>query len=106
MSSGTTMLTASQVARQLGISARKVYSLRAEGKLAGYLFGRAVRFDPVDVEAYRASCRSSGTRAIKVGATSSTVSLKVGGSELAAYFRKAGLKPRPRPSSAPLESGV
>lgn len=48
------MLTAADVARTLGISARAVYDLAASGAIPTYRFGRAVRFDPADVEAYRA----------------------------------------------------
>ncbi len=46
------MLTAAQVAQQLGISARAVYDIPA-GELARHQFGRAVRYAEEDVEAYR-----------------------------------------------------
>lgn len=49
------MLTAANVAQQLGIGARTVYALHAAGALPGYRFGRAVRFAPADVEAYKLS---------------------------------------------------
>ena len=69
------MLKASEVALQLGISRRHVYSLYQKGELVGYRFGDAVRFDPADVEAYRALCRSTTTKAASAGAMSSAVSL-------------------------------
>ncbi len=47
------MLTAAQVAQLLGISERSVYALAAAKKIAHHRFGRAVRFAPEDVEAYR-----------------------------------------------------
>lgn len=57
------MLNASTVAQQLGISRRAVYDLADRGILPCYRLGvgrGALRFDPADVEAYRASCRSTG----------------------------------------------
>lgn len=47
-----TLQTAAQVAATLGISARAVYELAASGRLTFYKFGRAVRFDPADIDAY------------------------------------------------------
>jgi excisionase family DNA binding protein len=55
------MLTASEVASVLHISARKVYELAASGQLASHRFGSAVRFEPADIEAYKQSCRSPAT---------------------------------------------
>ena len=94
------MLTATVVASMLGLSPRAVYELHAAGRLPGYRFGRAVRFDPADVETFRLSCRSAGTPATNAGATNSTVSLKVAGTGLADYFQKAGLKPKLTRSTA------
>lgn len=76
------MLTASEVARLLGLKPRTVYALG----LPCYRFGRAVRFDPADVEAYRASCRSAGTPATSAGATNSTATFKAAATDLAACF--------------------
>lgn len=47
-----TMLTASEVAKQLAISGRKVYALASAGALASHRFGSAVRFSQEDVDAY------------------------------------------------------
>lgn len=94
------MLTAAEVATQLGLSPRAVYELHASGRLPGYRFGRAVRFEAADVETFRLSCRSAGTPETSAGATNSTVSLKVAGTGLADYFQKAGLKPKLTRSTA------
>jgi excisionase family DNA binding protein len=53
------MLTAAAAATLLGLSARKVYAMAAEGILPCYRFGSAVRFDPADLEAYRAAHQSA-----------------------------------------------
>jgi excisionase family DNA binding protein len=69
------MLPASTVAQQLGLSTRAVYELHAAGLLPGYRLGaggRALRFDPADVEAYRASCRSTAIRQAAAGSLTST----------------------------------
>lgn len=97
------MLDAKAAAARLGISARAVYDLAASGKLACFRLGvggGAVRFDPADIDTYLAACRSDGTPATSVGGSSLIASLRDADSELAAYFRKAGRKPRPTPSTA------
>jgi len=81
------MLTAQQVAQMLGLSARAVYDLAASKRLACYRVGAggsAVRFEPDDVAAYKAACRSSGTSATSAGASASVVSLRDAGTD----FRK------------------
>jgi len=93
------MLTASQVAQILGLSARFVYDLAARGELASHRFGGAVRFTVEDVETYRQSCRSAGTPATSAGGMSSTVLLRDTGTDLAAYFRAAGVKPKLTPTT-------
>lgn len=85
------MLTAAQTAVQLGLSPRKVYDLAASGALTCYRFDGSVRFDPVDVEAYKTSCRSVSTRATNAGGINLTASLPGSGNALADYFQKAGL---------------
>lgn len=100
------MVDAQQAAELLGVSRRMVYDLFNAGKLKGYRYSaRAVRFDRKDILEYRLSCRSAGTPATSAGALSSTASLKVAGSELAAFFRKAGVKPRQTPSTAKSRRG-
>lgn len=94
------MLKASQVGPLLGLSPRTVYELARTGALPSYRFGDAVRFDPADVETYRTSCRSTGTSPTSAGAISSTASLTDDDAALAAYFRKAGLKPRRMPTTS------
>ena len=77
-------LTAKDVAKILGISARTVYQL----PIACYRIGRAVRYELADVEEYKQSCRCSNQKA--VGASHLTVSLTDSVSALQSYFRKAG----------------
>ncbi len=88
------MLTAKQVAPLLGLSSRKVYELARAGSLPSFRFDDAVRFDPADVETYRTSCRSTGTNPTNAGASSSTASFKVAGTDFRDFCRKAGLKPK------------
>ena len=104
-----TDITAREAAARLGLSARKLYELAASGKLACYRFGGAVRFDRVDLEAYRASCRSPVTTPAN-GSTSLTASSPARGSALTEYFQKAGRKSRQTstivskpPGSSPLQ---
>lgn len=42
----------SEAARQLGLSKPHVYSLAKSGELPSIKFGKAVRFDPKDVERF------------------------------------------------------
>ena len=94
------MLTIAAVSELLALSESAVRAHAKAGRLPSYRFGRAVRFDPRDVEAFKASCRSAGTPETSAGDSSSTVTLQVSGTELADYFRAAGLKPRQTPSTA------
>ncbi len=94
------MLKAAQVAASLGISRRMVYDLHKDGKLRGYRFGSALRFDPDDVEAYKRLCLSDGTPETSGGGSSSTASLKVAVTGLADFFRGVGVKPKLTPSTA------
>ena len=93
------MLNAATVAQQLGISARAVYELHAAGRLPGYRFGRAVRFDPADVETYRTSCRSTAIRQAVAGSLTLTAASVANGSELDAAFRALGLARKPTRST-------
>lgn len=99
------LLSASDVAHQLGISARQVYDLAASGTLPAYRFGRSLRFEPSDIAEYKTSCRSRGIRR----AVSSSLSLTVGsaahGSALESAFQKLGIKPRLTSSTARKERG-
>ena len=97
------LISAKAAGRMLGLSARAVYDLAASGKLAVYRpsdGGDAVRFAPKDVEEYRESCRSVGTSATSAGASSSTAVLKAADTDLAAYFRAAGVRPKLTPTTA------
>lgn len=96
------MLTAAQVAAMLGISARKVYEIDP-ALLPRHEFGRAVRYAPSDVEAYREACRSTESRArtaALAGSLSSRVVSKASESEYEKAFRRLGLVPRRMRSTA------
>ena len=60
-------LTAKEAAKELGLSARKLYELAASGKLACYRFDGAVRFDRADLEIYKTSCRLPATTVNRLG---------------------------------------
>ncbi len=46
------LLTPGETALALGLSRSRVYALAAAGDIPSVKYGRAVRFDPKDVEAY------------------------------------------------------
>lgn len=46
------LLRADGVGKMLGFSKQRVYALAADGDIPSIKFGRAVRFDPEDVERY------------------------------------------------------
>lgn len=57
MTADRTHLNASEVAAALRLHIRTVHRLAATGDLPAYRFGRALRFDPVEVENWRQSRR-------------------------------------------------
>src|ERR1041384_7088397 len=98
-----TPLKVKEAANLLGISVRQMYCLAEEGKVPHYRFGGAVRFERIDIEKYKQSCRSNGKRkrATPVaGATNLTASSMGKESGLVAYFRQAGLDPARKHSTA------
>ena len=102
----TNLLTARQVAEQLTISQRMVYDLAVVGKLSSFRIGGAVRFDQADVDGFREACRRNVGQAMPgCPGPAKVVNVRVsdpnGESELAAYFRKAGIAPKPRLSERP-----
>lgn len=91
------LITVEAAAKELGISKRMMYELAApHGPIPCCRIGRAVRFDPSDIENYTKSCRSTPTRPPVAGVSRLTVSSPDGESGLRSYFRKAGhvLKPK------------
>jgi excisionase family DNA binding protein len=58
---GTKLLTTPEAASRLGVSKRTLQELAAERKIAQIKFGRNVRFDPADLEAFINSHRSLPT---------------------------------------------
>ena len=100
------LLTARQVAEQLAVSQRFVYDLAARGDLPSIRMGGAVRFDQGDVDNYRKACRCDARRPmLGYPGPPKVVNVRAQGpsgeSELAAYFRKAGITPKPRLSERP-----
>lgn len=92
------MLTAVAVAALLGISRSKVYELARSGRLPMYRIDDAVRFDPADVEAFRASCRSTVIAKRVAGFSTSTAELRGSESDSESAFRKLGIEPRLTPT--------
>ena len=88
------MLTAAEVAAQLGIKPRTVYDIDP-AELPRFQIGGAVRYEQADVTEYKAKCRSIVTKRRVAGALSSTVSFRErGASELESDFRSHGVEPR------------
>lgn len=91
-------MTAQEVADLLGVSSRKVYELCQSGRLQGYRYGRAVRFDLADVEAFKASCKIPPPPVIQCRLPLTTVRLKAADpGALARFFEKTGTKTRRDP---------
>ena len=58
---GKDLLSASETARMLRLSVPHVYTMAAAGTLPSIKFGRAVRFDPADVERFIEAHRRGGS---------------------------------------------
>ena len=54
------LLSPSEVAAKLGLSRPHIYTLASAGKIRSIKFGRAVRFDPADVETFIRKHRRDG----------------------------------------------
>ena len=98
------MLTAAQVGSMLGLSLSKVYDLARSGDLRCYRFGGAVRFEPADVEAYKAACKVvvlDPSRSLTNTRNYSVSLVPAGVTDLDRAFAEAGVKPRKnRPTKA------
>jgi excisionase family DNA binding protein len=97
------MLTAAQVAERLGVSRRLVYDLAARGVLPSYRFEGAVRFEPADVEAYIQASKVVRPSRLEIPVTPGPkLNVREPGeeSELAQFFRSAGVKPKLAPSTS------
>ena len=95
------LLTAAEAGNRLGISARSMYAIAKAGKIACHRLGLgngAVRFDLSDIEAYKQSCRSPATTQAAGCSSLTASSPEPDGSALTAYFRKAGRKPKHKPT--------
>lgn len=97
------MLSAKEVAALLGLSSRKVYAMASSGQLPSYRFGDAVRFDPVDVEAFKASCRVVVRPVASPRLSSSPVKLTLRNAddELREYFRRSALQRKAKRKTKP-----
>ena len=52
-----TWLSTAEAARRLGVTPRTLYRFIDEGQLPAYRFGRVIRLQAVEVDAYSDSCR-------------------------------------------------
>ena len=52
-----TWLSTGEAAKRLGITTRTLYRFLDEGELPGYRFGRVIRLQQTDVDAYIEKCR-------------------------------------------------
>ena len=89
------LLTAPDVARLLGLSLTKIYSLARSGEMRCYRFGDAVRFDAAHVKEYKESCQSTETRKRVASILNLTVSSKVKESGLESSCLALGIKVKP-----------
>lgn len=95
------MLKPKEAATMLGLSCSTVYDLFRSGKLRGYRFAKkAIRFDERDVQEFKQLCQSTTTAATSATASSSAVSLRASDTELAAFFRGRGVKPKLTPTTS------
>lgn len=94
------MITVKEAARELGISARSMYDLAAPaGPIPCCRFGRTVRFEQSDIDSYKQSCRYTTTKNQDAGASRLIASSTENDSALQSFFRKAGLKPKLKPTT-------
>ncbi|MNL32801.1 Helix-turn-helix domain protein [compost metagenome] len=96
------LLTAAEAGQRLGISARTVYAIAKAGRLACHRLGvgnGAIRFDPADLEEYKNQCRSPATTQAAGSSSLTASSPDLGVNALTAYFRQAGRKHKPKPTT-------
>jgi excisionase family DNA binding protein len=99
------LMTAEEVAQALRLGLSTVYGLARSGELPSIKFGEAVRFDPLDVETFKASCRRTTTKPASAGATNLTGLLTDADSALASYFQGTGRQPKRKPTRASKTGG-
>lgn len=91
------LIDAAEVARLLGVSRRMVYDLVASGRLRCYRYSpRAIRFDLVDVEAFRQASRVEVPSPPKCRPPTERLNVADAGAGLLALFAAHGVKPRGR----------
>ena len=91
------LTTAVKVAEGMAISTAAVYALAARGDIPSYRFGRLLRFDIAEVNAYLASCRlpKSKPQPVRVGSLNLAALLKDSASELEKSFSRLGFVQTP-----------
>lgn len=89
------------VAKELELSVRQVYDMAApNGPIPCHRFGRTVRFEEADIAEYKKSCRYTPMKQPVAGVSHLTASSPEGDeSELRNFFRKAGLRSKPKPTT-------
>jgi len=89
----SSVLTAKQAGALLGLSARKMYELAAEGALPALRPSKgAVRFMESDVLEYRAACRTTAAKGATAGLLKlAAAPLSKGESGLESAFRRLGV---------------
>lgn len=97
------MIKVKEAAKQLNISPRAMYDLAApEGPIPCHRVGRTgrtVRFEQSDIDSYKQSCRYTTTKNQDAGASRLIASSTENDSALQSFFRKAGLKPKLKPTT-------
>lgn len=94
------LISVAEAAKELGVSARTVYTLAAPGgPIPCHRIGARILFSPDDLQQYLQSCRHTEIKRAVAKYSSSTVSPTGGRSELERYFREQGLNPRLTPTS-------
>jgi excisionase family DNA binding protein len=95
------MLTARAAAERLGVPLRTFYALVAGGKIPAVRYSpRCTRYDPADLDAFKAACRSTTTPGRNAGDSSSTAWSQAADTDLVASFRSLGIELGPKPTRA------
>src|SRR3990167_1040434 len=95
------MLSVKQAAEKLGVSGSTVYHLAApNGPIPCNRIGRAVRFMESDLQEYLQSCRFTSTKQSSAGVSNLTASSPGASTGLLDSFRKAGAKPKHKPTTS------
>lgn len=95
------MLAARAAAERLGVPLRTFYALVAAGRIPAVRYSpRCTRYDPADLDAFMASCRSTTTPERSAGGSNSTAWSAAADTDLVASFRQLGIELGPKPTRA------